>query len=634
MTSPHGRRLQTRRALAILTWATLTVCAWLLWYGQRKDIIRIQAWEPAALVLSAYATFLSIFGWMLFSPGNRSAEESPGLFFSGMLTLIPPCFIAYNLMPDNSPLRPWLTIGVFLFGILAIMSPLPKEVFAVPRDRRSYLQPLTDAYLSELNTDAPEIRFDNLLPKTQFWLTQPEEDTRQRETARDPWADPFYGTGRQMSRVGVSQSRRNEPGASDLAAVGVMGYSAQRIEPQEPPRFDANRSNLADDRQNRAAESSPRGASITMPQTGSRRPLTEPGQPKSAPFPAIVPVNVPSLPVPGPTGFVPPASTARDMAPPPLPRNVPPASHASALAPPLNSPSKPSTTSPMGFQSPGQSGNRPSISPSQPITPSPMTRPAGSSSAAAPVRPLSDGTPPSIRPLSTDTIATLASGMLGGQVAAAASTAAAAASAPAVAKLTETTRPLSDSIEARAAEVRSIVESVQRTESPAAPQAFVDRGRTDVPRSLPSTTPVSPVAERPSPSLQELDRQLRELEAEEEAELKQQTATSARATPARSTQSNGDVTMERIADEHGGEMIEGTIKVFFEVGQKRAHLHVPFTPPLGGMPEVECEPAHDDGVRVKVAVRQPYGIRIEARRTEAAEALRSEVSFAAVFTKK
>lgn len=631
MTSPHGRRLQTRRALAILTWATLTVCAWLLWYGQRKDIIRIQAWEPAALVLSAYATFLSIFGWMLFSPGNRSAEESPGLFFSGMLTLIPPCFIAYNLMPDNSPLRPWLTIGVFLFGILAIMSPLPKEVFAVPRDRRSYLQPLTDAYLSELNTEAPEIRFDNLLPKTQFWLTQPEADTRQPETARDPWADPFYGTGRQMSRVGVSQSRRNEPSASDLAAVGVMGYSTQRIEPQEPPRFDANRSNVAGDRQHRAVEGAPRGASITMPQTGSRRPLTEPGQTKSAPTPAIVPVNVPSLPVPGPTAFVPPASTARDMAPPPLPRNVPPASQASALAPPLSPPSKPSTSSSMGFQSPGQVVNRPAVTPPQPVTLNPPSR---SSGTPAPVRPLSDGTTPSIKPVSTDVMATLASGMLGGNVAAAASTAAAAVSAPAVAKLTETTRPLTDSIEARASEVRSIVESVQRTESPAAPQAFVDRGRTEVSRSLPSTTPVSPVAERPSPSLQELDRQLRELEAEEEAELKQETATPARATPARSTQSNGDVTMERIADEHGGEMIEGTIKVFFEIGQKRAHLHVPFAPPLGGMPEVECEPAHDDGVRVKVAVRQPYGIRIEARRTEAAEALRSEVSFAAVFTKK
>lgn len=97
-------------------------------------------------------------------------------------------------------------------------------------------------------------------------------------------------------------------------------------------------------------------------------------------------------------------------------------------------------------------------------------------------------------------------------------------------------------------------------------------------------------------------------------------------------QSNADMRLERIRDDHGGEMIEGTISVFFEVGQKRAHLHVPFSPPLAGLPEVECEPATDDQVRLKVAVRQPYGVRIEARRAEASESLRTEISFAAVYT--
>ena len=98
------------------------------------------------------------------------------------------------------------------------------------------------------------------------------------------------------------------------------------------------------------------------------------------------------------------------------------------------------------------------------------------------------------------------------------------------------------------------------------------------------------------------------------------------------SQPSGDISLERIRDEHGGEMIEGTVKVFFEVGQKRAHLHVPFSPPLAGLPEVECEPADDQSIRIKVAVRQPYGVRIEARRAEASEALRTEISFAAVYT--
>ena len=65
---------------------------------------------------------------------------------------------------------------------------------------------------------------------------------------------------------------------------------------------------------------------------------------------------------------------------------------------------------------------------------------------------------------------------------------------------------------------------------------------------------------------------------------------------------------------------------------KRAHLHVPFSPPLEGLPEVECEAISDDSVRCKVAVRQPYGIRIEARRSDASVALHTDVGFAAVYT--
>ena len=105
MTSSHGRRIQGRRALAMMAWVSLVIIAGLLWYGQEEGVIRIQAWEPAALLLSAYSAFLAIFGWLLFAPERKSAEESPALFFSGMLTLIPPCFIAYHLMPPSSPLR-------------------------------------------------------------------------------------------------------------------------------------------------------------------------------------------------------------------------------------------------------------------------------------------------------------------------------------------------------------------------------------------------------------------------------------------------------------------------------------------------------------------------------------------------
>ena len=86
----------------------------------------------------------------------------------------------------------------------------------------------------------------------------------------------------------------------------------------------------------------------------------------------------------------------------------------------------------------------------------------------------------------------------------------------------------------------------------------------------------------------------------------------------------------RTKDELGGEMVEGVIRVRFDKGQKRANLHVPFSPPLSAMPDVECECVGDETLRLKVPVRQPYGIRIEARRSNADDSLDTEVGFAAI----
>ncbi|MDA1231350.1 MAG: hypothetical protein O2856_11300, partial [Planctomycetota bacterium] len=244
MTTSHGRRIQSRRALAIMAWVSLVGVAGLLWYGQEKGIIRIQAWEPAALLLSAYSAFLAIFGWLLFAPERRSAEESPALFFSGMLTLIPPCFIAYHLMPPSSPLRGWLTLGIFVFGLIAILSPLPDEVFAVPRDRKSYLQPLTDSYLSALDVEEPQLDLQSLVPRSCKTLTgynsgttttfeQGLPPTGSRGVARDPWSDPFYGTGRSLSQVGSSRrsahSESRTRGADPRPATAPLREPASEI---------------------------------------------------------------------------------------------------------------------------------------------------------------------------------------------------------------------------------------------------------------------------------------------------------------------------------------------------------------------------------------------------------------------
>ena len=64
----------------------------------------------------------------------------------------------------------------------------------------------------------------------------------------------------------------------------------------------------------------------------------------------------------------------------------------------------------------------------------------------------------------------------------------------------------------------------------------------------------------------------------------------------------------------GAEQIEGTNRLSFAAGQKHAVVHLAFTPPLSGVPTIECEPLDSAEVELKVAAAYPYGARIEARR--------------------
>lgn len=561
MTSSHGRRIQGRRALAIMAWLSLVIVAWLLWRGQHSRIIRVQAWEPAALLLSAYATFLAIFGWLLFSPGRTSAEESPGLFFAGMLTLLPPCFIAYHLMPIGSPLKPWLTVGVFVFGIIAIMSPLPAEVFAIPRDRKSYLQPLTDAYLTELDVDAPQVRFDEIAPRTQYWLSRSAPvATGSSGTAepQDPWSDPFYGTGRQMSRIGVSQSRRSEevPRSERRKVVEDHTDSSRRTSELTPPPLPPISS---------APPSSP------QPYWGNLTPL-----PKSTARPADPPSAFTGASGNSTTGSVASGTGERGT-------------YSTSSRRPLTEPSGKSSA-PVGFQTPVQAA--------MPASPQPIPMSAAGNASF-------------------------------GQV---------VASLPSV-SMPPVTIPQPPVASAHAVPLNTAMNSPSLTAPLPSTIAPAFRPR---PLSEPDSA-LSPLPRSPEKSLREIDQEIREQESRAEREESEsrgadeslvETSLPETGTGVARTvqQSNADMRLERIRDEHGGEMVEGTIQVFFEVGQKRAHLHVPFSPPLAGLPEVECEPANDDQVRLKVAVRQPYGVRIEARRAEASESLRTEISFAAVYT--
>jgi len=92
------------------------------------------------------------------------------------------------------------------------------------------------------------------------------------------------------------------------------------------------------------------------------------------------------------------------------------------------------------------------------------------------------------------------------------------------------------------------------------------------------------------------------------------------------------VSIERSEDEFGGVMVEGVARAVFRPGQKRVNLQIPLSPPLPGIPEAECEPAGHEPLRARVALRQPYGLRIEVRRSEASESLEADIAFSAVYT--
>ncbi len=87
---------------------------------------------------------------------------------------------------------------------------------------------------------------------------------------------------------------------------------------------------------------------------------------------------------------------------------------------------------------------------------------------------------------------------------------------------------------------------------------------------------------------------------------------------------------ERVQDDMGGEMVEGIVVMHFEPGQKRANVHIPFSPPLTSSPDVESHPIDHDQLRVKVPERRPWGIRIEGRRSDADAAEDVQVAFSAI----
>ena len=65
----------------------------------------------------------------------------------------------------------------------------------------------------------------------------------------------------------------------------------------------------------------------------------------------------------------------------------------------------------------------------------------------------------------------------------------------------------------------------------------------------------------------------------------------------------------------GQDVLIGTHFVKLAPGQKQEVLHLPFSPAFEVTPDVSCEALDAEGVRVKAASVQPYGARLEIRRS-------------------
>ncbi|MCA9037546.1 MAG: hypothetical protein KDA91_20570 [Planctomycetaceae bacterium] len=475
---------RSRRTIATLTWSGLTLGAAFLWYGRAKGMPNSSIAEPVAFLLAAYATLSSIFAWMLYSPNRRSSEQSPALFLSAAFTLLPPCIIAFCLLPPESAFRGWLTLGVFCLAMLAVTTPVPQEFFAVPRDRATYLRPISNAAFAGLTIHNPATSFEALTEVPARRQTQPRPTTPAPTSwptdGRDPWQDPFYGTGIAPVVAGARARRRNR------SSNGTAEKNVSETHPGSA-RYPSNE------------EAVHKTGSTTSVQSGLKSPSrpihTKQAYPPAAPF-----------------GFRPP--------------------EAGSAAPEV-------TRSPRSEQ---------------------IDRDAVNDSAFA-----DWGTQDSkTQDLKSIAQNNLASPVTGGAAA--------------------FERESFDS------------ESHRGSTRPGIPD-----GKTVVPERR-DPPPVTPEQSQP-----------RELRGVDDQLLT-------------------GIHFERMTDEYGSEMVEGTARVNFLAGQKKANVHVPFSPPLPGIPEVECEAVGSDVLRLKVPVRQSYGIRIEARRSDAAEPLETEIGFAAVYS--
>lgn len=498
MVENSTRTLRTRRVVALMAWAGLLITAYWLADARYAGITRLSTPPPLAFVLSTFTAFVGVFAWMLYNPARRSAVESPTLSLAAAATLFPPPIIGFCLLSQDSPLRGWLALGLFLLIVIAILSHVPDEFFGVPRNRYSYFVPIpafdgvTDEALdpdaawfrsSDLSAVVPDMERPSLAPKA-YLQTNPERTRPQKADIRPP---------------------------SDVDDILSSELDVSLL---DDPLWDLN-------------DARPGGRTFEEAGSGARpsaRVKTEPGRPDA-----------------------------------------------------------------------GRIDQR--------------TRPAQRPEA------------PSNQPSPSERVRTTWPGM---------------------------TTPLSVPVVDDQADAEALVDSDASDQTLAVSRADLFRAADDGADNAPESTDrtgsadanqfdkseaYDTDAEEDSFTLPKSASLLaappRHSEADETSQVTLPAKPFRDAGPAR-THAKSQPELQRTIEESGAEIVEGVMTVRFDKGQKRANLHVPFSPPLARAPEVECECVGSEQLRLKVPVRQAYGIRIEARRSNAENALETEVGFSAI----
>lgn len=539
------RTSRTRRAVAFIGWGVLVLTAVLLSFARIDDVLQHRGSPVAGLVLSLFAAFVGVFSWLLFNPGRRSAADSPALAAGAIATLFPPPIICYCLL-GTSALAPWLSLGVFLVCVIAILSEVPDDFFGVPRDRSSYFVPMPVFDRVEgdvMDPNASWFRFNDL-SKAVADVERPSlaprsyrDQDRIVPAVKSPAARP-------RSYTSVDDLL---PDDNSLGLLDEPLWTGDDDDDIVDSHLAADQAGARSDQigsgQRSGSEAKSAGSQITSKSSDSARSRRQSSTTDER--------------------FQPEKKIAHPQAEvrttePPRPETPQQASQrASAHA---GGKAVSGTTAPRSTR---WTESRPSPAQQQhdsAIDRAPSRGESAEQDSQSSVARATDDSDHATQGPSDETSPAAS-------VVAVSSTAAAAVIADEIASREESSLN---------AERRSGAEEDRKLER----EAISD--------STPKTIDRDEIGNDDEPAIQ------------------------------------------RSTDESGLEYVEGVLKVRFDKGQKRANLHVPFSPPLADTPDVECECVGGDDVRLKVPVRQPYGIRIEARRSHADEPIETEVGFAAV----